>query len=146
MFLQHFHRPVEDRCCFVFTQFPCVLFSCTCITFSSTTATADCKLYRPLPLSSCLFYFLFFYFIFYLFTYFFFEWCSCWGSHLFLFSFFIVGSLWVDCVCWVAYFKQIQYNTIQYNNKKKDFWTMFLLGQSFPQFSWVAGDERELWK
>ena len=25
-----------------------------------------------------------------------------------------MGSLWVDCVCWVAYFKQIQYNTIQY--------------------------------
>ena len=45
-----FHRPVEDRCYFVFTQFPCVLLSCTCITFSSTTATADCKLHRPLLL------------------------------------------------------------------------------------------------
>ena len=36
---------------------------------------------------------------------------------LFLFSFFFnflffFGSFWVDCVCWVAYFKQIQ---IQYN-------------------------------
>ena len=52
---------------------PRVLLSCTCITFSSTTATADCKLYCPHFLLS-------FFFFIYFFKY-------------YLFFFFIVGSL-----------------------------------------------------
>ena len=58
------------------------------------------------PFSFCLF---LFYLLIYLFLFIYFY---------FLF-FFLVGSLWVDYVCWVAYFKQIQiqYNTIQHKAK-----------------------------